>query len=64
MAISRAYNQLARVFVLTSTGFGDIVPRAPIAQSLTVAEEIIGILFVAILVARLAGIYPPREGAG
>jgi len=46
--------------VLTSTGFGDIVPRAPIAQSLTVAEEIIGVLFVAILVARLAGIYPPR----
>ena len=50
--------------VLTSTGFGDIVARAPIAQSLTVAEEIIGVLFVAILVARLAGIYPPREGAG
>jgi ion channel len=50
--------------VLTSTGFGDIVPRAPIAQSLTVAEQIIGVLFVAILVARLAGIYPPRDGPG
>jgi hypothetical protein len=48
--------------VLTSTGLGDIVPRAPIAQSLTVAKEIVGVLFVAILVARLAGIYPPREG--
>jgi hypothetical protein len=50
--------------VLTSTGLGDIVPRAPIAQSLTVAEHIVGVLFVAILVARLAGIYPPREGHG
>ncbi len=50
--------------VLTSTGLGDIVPRSPIAQSLTVAEEIVGVLFVAILVARLAGIYPPREGSG
>jgi hypothetical protein len=48
--------------VLTSTGLGDIVPRSPIAQSLTVAEQIVGVLFVAILVARLAGIYPPREG--
>jgi hypothetical protein len=46
--------------VLTSTGLGDIVPRAPIGQSLTVSEEIVGVLFVAILVARLAGIYPPR----
>jgi hypothetical protein len=47
--------------VLTSTGLGDIVPKSPISQSLTVAEEIVGVLFVAILVARLAGIYPPRE---
>ena len=50
--------------VLTSTGFGDIVPRVPIAQSLTVAEEIVGVLFIAILVARLAGIYPPRSRDG
>ena len=46
--------------VLTSTGFGDIVPYAPIAQTLVVSEEIVGVLFCAILVARLAGIYPPR----
>ena len=42
--------------VLTSSGLGEIVPRAPVAQSLTVSEEIVGVLFVAILVARLAGI--------
>lgn len=47
--------------VLTSTGFGDVVPVAPVARSLTVIEEIVGMLFVAILIARLAGIYPPRQ---
>lgn len=45
--------------VLTSTGFGDIVPVAPLARSIAVLEQIAGMLFVAILIARLAGIYPP-----
>lgn len=47
--------------VLTSTGFGDVVAVSPLARSVAVLEQIAGMLFVAILIARLAGIYPPRE---
>ncbi len=48
--------------VLTSTGFGDIAPLTRQARSVCVVEQITGALFVAILIARLAGVYPPRRG--
>ena len=48
---------------LTTTGFGDIVPVLPHARSLVNLEQICGTLFVAILIARLAGIYPQSEAA-
>ncbi len=48
--------------VLTTTGFGDIVPVAPIARMLVVVEEIAGVLFVAILIARIAGVYAGASG--
>lgn len=44
---------------LTSTGFGDIAPISRQARSLAVLEQITGALYLAILIARLAGIYPP-----
>jgi hypothetical protein len=44
---------------LTSTGFGDIVPALRVARGLTVLEQLTGGLFVAVLIARLAGVYPP-----
>lgn len=47
--------------VLTSTGFGDISPLTRPARSLVVVEQLIGALFIAILIARLAGVYPPRS---
>jgi hypothetical protein len=47
--------------VLTSTGFGDIVPVHPVARMLCVVEQVLGVLFIAILIARLAGNYPPME---
>ena len=47
--------------VLTSTGFGDVTPVHPVARMLCVLEQIIGVLFIAILIARLAGTYPPAE---
>ena len=47
--------------VLTSTGFGDITPAHPVARMLCVLEQIIGILYIAILIARLAGTYPPPQ---
>ncbi len=45
--------------VLTSTGFGDVVPLSPQARAVCVLEQVIGALFLAILIARLAGVYPP-----
>jgi uncharacterized membrane protein len=47
--------------VLTSTGFGDIVPVTRQARAICVLEQLTGALFVAILIARLAGVYPPRR---
>jgi Ion channel len=49
------------VTVLTSTGFGDITPLTRPARGMCMVEQITGSLFVAILIARLAGVYPPRE---
>jgi hypothetical protein len=47
--------------VLTSTGFGDAVPVLRYARGLCVLEQLTGALFLAILIARLAGVYPPRR---
>jgi hypothetical protein len=44
---------------LTSTGFGDIVPLSRIAKTVSVLEVILGQLILAILIAKLVGIYPP-----
>lgn len=47
------------ITVLTSTGFGDIAPLTRQAQAVCIVEQLTGGLFVAILIARLAGVYPP-----
>ena len=47
------------ITVLTSTGFGDITPLTRQARGVCMVEQITGALFVAILIARLAGVYPP-----
>jgi len=49
------------ITVLTSTGFGDVTPLTRQARGVCMIEQISGALFVAILIARLAGVYPPRE---
>ena len=46
---------------LTSTGFGDITALSRQARSLCVFEQLVGTLYLAILIARLAGVYPPPE---
>jgi Ion channel len=43
--------------VLTSTGFGEITPVTPMARSLIVIEQVLGVMYVAFLVARLANLY-------
>ena len=49
------------ITVLTSTGFGDITPLTRQARGVCMIEQITGALFVAILIARLAGVYPPKS---
>jgi hypothetical protein len=46
--------------VLTSTGFGEITPVTRMARALIVIEQVLGVMYVAFLVARLANLY----GAG
>lgn len=46
---------------LTSTGFGDMVPLRRRVRALCVLEQLTGALFLAILIARLAGVYPPQQ---
>jgi len=50
---------------LTTIGFGDIVPITRAGQVAAILEGIIGTLFLAILIAKLVGVYPPpaREPA-
>jgi hypothetical protein len=47
--------------VLTSTGFGDIHPLARQARAFAVIEQVSGVMFVAILIARLTGMRPVRR---
>jgi hypothetical protein len=44
---------------LTTTGFGDITPHTDQARSCVIIEEFTGVFFVGVLIARLAGLYPP-----
>jgi hypothetical protein len=43
--------------VLTSTGFGEITPATDKARSLIVIEQVVGVMYVAFLVARLVNLY-------
>jgi Ion channel len=47
--------------MLTTTGLGDIVPVTRIARITSMMEAIVSQLFLAILIAKLVGVYPPRE---
>jgi hypothetical protein len=49
--------------VLTSSGINEIVPAVRLARALVVLEQITGALFLALLIARLTGVYPPRRSA-
>lgn len=46
---------------LTTLGFGDITPVTARARSLAVLEAVTGVLFVALLIARLVGMYSRQE---
>ena len=46
---------------LTSLGYGDMVPISPQCRSLSVLEAVSGIMYFAVLVARLVGLYAVRK---
>lgn len=46
--------------VLTSTGFGEITPATNMARALIIIEQVLGVMYVAFLVARLANLYGTR----
>ena len=46
---------------LTTTGFGDVAPVSDEARSVVMIEEFTGVFFVGVLIARLAGLYPPTQ---
>lgn len=50
--------------VLTSTGFGEITPVTRMARALIVIEQVLGVMYVAFLVARLASLYGTRGHRG
>jgi len=52
---------------LTTTGYGDITPVTLRGQSLAIVESVTGVLFTALLISRLVGMYifhATKEGAG
>jgi hypothetical protein len=49
--------------VLTSTGFGDIHPLARQARAFVIVEQVAGVMYVAILIARLTGMTPIRRSS-
>jgi hypothetical protein len=46
---------------LTTSGYGDVLPLTPVARTTAMVEGITGQLFIAILIARLVGVYPQPE---
>lgn len=46
---------------LTTTGYGDIIPMTAHAQSAAIVEQLAGTFYIAVLIARLAGLYDPGE---
>jgi hypothetical protein len=47
--------------VLTSTGFGDIHPLARQARAIVIIEQVTGVMYVALLIARLTGMNLARR---
>ena len=48
---------------LTTVGYGDVLPVAPWARTLANLQGIIGVLYIAIMMARLVGVYSQHNDA-
>lgn len=47
---------------LATLGYGDIVPTTPVTRGLAILEVLTGVLFMAILISRLVGVWKPNAG--
>lgn len=47
---------------LATLGFGDVAPVHPVAQLAVVIESVMGLMFMAIMVARLVGLHTSSQG--
>lgn len=47
---------------LTTTGYGDILPRNSVVRMLTVMESIVGTFYITIVIARFVSLYGVRRG--
>jgi hypothetical protein len=47
---------------LTTTGFGDVAPVSSVARAAVMLEQFIGVLYVALVISRLAGFAGGRSG--
>jgi hypothetical protein len=48
------------IVTLTTLGYGDITPVAPIARALAAIEAMVGVMFIAVIVSRLVGMHTAR----
>jgi len=65
LAQGQEYGFIYYSFVtLTTLGYGDITPISPMSRTLSWMEAVVGQLFLAILVARLVGLYVVAEKIG
>lgn len=46
---------------LTTLGYGDVLPRSPATAALAYFEAVVGQMYVAVMIARLVGLYPGRS---
>jgi hypothetical protein len=42
---------------MTTLGFGDILPRSPVARTLSMLEAVMGQIYLTVLIARLVGLH-------
>jgi hypothetical protein len=64
IARDRLFESLAyfSLVTLTTLGYGDVTPVAATAQSLVILESVVGVLFPAVVVARLVAVYSGGSG--
>ena len=47
---------------LTTLGYGDVLPTHAAARSLAMVEAIVGVIYLAVIISRIAGLYRFRSG--